>query len=185
MLVGNAGYTVGPDSLAAALMAEAGLSPPPGAPAGYGGFVPLEKLIMLRPDYLVTASLIETPDGQGALYLTHPALQRLYPPERRIVLPARYHSVRGPEPCRRVRLSDRRGVAARGARATRLRRPFARRSPTSASSPSVSAAGPGCRISGDLISRSQPVRTAGIASKPVARARPSPARISCRTRSRR
>jgi hypothetical protein len=37
----------------------------------------------------------------------------------------------------------------------------------SASSPSVSAAGPGCRISGDLISRSQPVRTAGIASKPA------------------
>ena len=36
----------------------------------------------------------------------------------------------------------------------------------SASSPSVSAAGPGCRISGDLISRSQPERTAGMASKP-------------------
>ena len=34
--------------------------------------------------------------------------------------------------------------------------------PASASSPSVSAAGPGCRISVDLISRSQPVRTAGI-----------------------
>ena len=36
----------------------------------------------------------------------------------------------------------------------------------SASSPSVSAAGPGCRMSGDLISRSQPFCTAGIASKP-------------------
>ena len=35
----------------AALLAEAGLTPPPGAPAGYGGYVPLEKLIMLRPDY--------------------------------------------------------------------------------------------------------------------------------------
>ena len=50
--------------------------------------MPLEKLIMLRPDYLVMASLIETPDGQGALYLTHPALRALYPPARRIVLPA-------------------------------------------------------------------------------------------------
>ena len=30
----------------------------------------------------------------------------------------------------------------------------------------MSAAGPGCRIRGDLISRSQPFRTAGIASKP-------------------
>ena len=96
MLVGNSGYTVGPDSLAAALMAEAGLLPPPGARAGYGSFVPLEKLITLHPDYLVMASMIERPDGQGAVYLTHPALQKLYPPERRIALPARYTLCAGP-----------------------------------------------------------------------------------------
>jgi iron complex transport system substrate-binding protein len=96
LLVGNAGYTVGPDSLAAALMAEAGLTPPPGGLTGYGGFVPLEKLIALRPDYLVTASLIERPDGQGAVYLSHPALQKLYPPARRILLPARYTLCAGP-----------------------------------------------------------------------------------------
>jgi len=90
LLVGNSGYTVGPDSLAGALLREAGLAPPPGAPAGYGGYVPLEKLIMLRPDFLVMTSLVETPDGQGALYLTHPALRALYPPEKRIVLPGRF-----------------------------------------------------------------------------------------------
>ena len=45
LLVGNGGYTVGPASLAAALMNEAGFTAPPGAPSGYGGFVPLEKLI--------------------------------------------------------------------------------------------------------------------------------------------
>jgi len=90
LLVAQGGYTVGPTSLAAALMAEAGLRPPAGAPSGYGGFVPLEQLITLRPDYLVMASAIETPDSQGALYLTHPALRALYPPERRIVLPTRY-----------------------------------------------------------------------------------------------
>jgi iron complex transport system substrate-binding protein len=90
MLVGNGGYTVGPESLAGALMREAGLSPPAGAPAGYGGYVPLEQLIMLRPDFLVMTSVVETPDGQGALYLTHPALRGLYPPEKRIVLPARF-----------------------------------------------------------------------------------------------
>ena len=45
---------------------------------------------MLRPDFLVMASIIETPDGQGALYLTHPALRALYPPEKRIVLPGRF-----------------------------------------------------------------------------------------------
>ncbi len=96
LLVGNAGYTVGPDSLAGALLREAGLAPPIGAPAGYGGYVPLEKLIVLRPDFLVLASMIETPDGQGALYLTHPALRALYPPEKRIVLPSRFTLCAGP-----------------------------------------------------------------------------------------
>jgi len=96
LLVAQGGYTVGPTSLAAALMKEAGLTPPAGAPAGYGGFVPLEKLVTLRPDYLVMASLIETPDSQGALYLTHPALHALYPPERRIILPTRYTLCGGP-----------------------------------------------------------------------------------------
>ena len=90
LLIGNNGYTVGPDSLAAALMAEAGLVPPPGAPRGYGGYVPLEKLIELKPDYLVMASLLQEPDSQGALYLTHPALRELYPDRKRITLPARY-----------------------------------------------------------------------------------------------
>ena len=96
LLIGNAGYTVGPDSLASALMAEAGLTPPRGAPTGYGGYVPLEKLLELRPDYLVMASLMEQPDGQGALYLTHPALRELYPPPRRIVLPSRFTLCAGP-----------------------------------------------------------------------------------------
>ena len=96
LLVSNGGYAVGPTSLASALMAEAGLRPPPGAPGGYGGYVPLEKLIELRPDYLVLPSVIEQPDGQGTLYLTHPALRALYPPARRIVLPARYTLCGGP-----------------------------------------------------------------------------------------
>jgi iron complex transport system substrate-binding protein len=96
LLIGNGGYTVGPASLAAALMKEAGLLPPPGAPAGYGGFVPLEKLIELRPDVLVMSNALELPDGQGAVYLTHPALQRLYPMNRRIILPSRYTLCGGP-----------------------------------------------------------------------------------------
>jgi iron complex transport system substrate-binding protein len=96
LLVGNGGYTVGPASLAAALMVETGLQPPRGAPTGYGGYVPLEKLIALRPDYLVMSSVVETPDGQGALYLAHPALRALYPPARRIILPSRYTLCGGP-----------------------------------------------------------------------------------------
>jgi iron complex transport system substrate-binding protein len=96
LLVGHSGYTEGPASLAAALMAEAGLQPPPGAPAGIGGFVPLERLIMMRPDLLVLSSAIEVPRDQGSVYLTHPALAALYPPQRRIILPARYTLCGGP-----------------------------------------------------------------------------------------
>ena len=36
------------------------------------------------------------PTDQGALYLTHPALQALYPPERRIALPERLSMCGGP-----------------------------------------------------------------------------------------
>jgi iron complex transport system substrate-binding protein len=96
MLIGNSGYTVGPDSLAGALLREADLVPPPGAPGGYGGYVPLETLVMLRPDFLVMANLIEAPDGQGTLYLTHPALRALYPRDKRIELPSRFTLCAGP-----------------------------------------------------------------------------------------
>jgi iron complex transport system substrate-binding protein len=96
LLVGNGGYTEGPASLAGALLREAGFKPPPGAPPGFGGVVPLEKLIALRPDYLVLSSVIEEANGQGALYLTHPALRALYPPSRRILLPERYPMCGGP-----------------------------------------------------------------------------------------
>jgi len=96
LLVENGGYTVGPTSLAATLMTEAGFALPKGAPPGYGGFVPLEKLVTLRPDYLVLSSTVEAPDGQGALYLAHPVLRTLYPPSRRIILPSRYMLCGGP-----------------------------------------------------------------------------------------
>ncbi|HZN31429.1 MAG TPA: ABC transporter substrate-binding protein, partial [Xanthobacteraceae bacterium] len=84
LLVGHAGYTEGPTSLAAALMGEAGLKPPPGAPAGIGGYLALESLVMMRPDLLVQHNILEAPSGQGSVYLTHPALRALYPPSRRI-----------------------------------------------------------------------------------------------------
>jgi iron complex transport system substrate-binding protein len=89
LLVNRGGYTAGAHSLAAALLAEAGLKPPPGTPPGYGGYVPLEKLLMLRPDVIV---LNDTPTegDQGSYNLSHPALEALYPPHRRIILPPRY-----------------------------------------------------------------------------------------------
>ena len=96
LLVGHDGYTEGRTSRAAGLIAEAGLRPPPGAPAGIGGFVPLETLVMMRPDLLVTHNVIELPRDQGSVYLTHPAVKDLYPPSRRIILPVRYTMCGGP-----------------------------------------------------------------------------------------
>ena len=89
LLVNRGGYTAGEKSLASALLAEAGLKPPPGAPPGYGGYVPLERLLVLRPDAIVLNNLPRESD-QGSYNLSHPALIALYPPQRRIVLPPRY-----------------------------------------------------------------------------------------------
>ena len=96
LVVERGGYTQGPASLAAALLAEAGFTPPAGAPAGYGGFIPLEKFLLLKPDLVVLKDPPSAAGDQGALYLTHPALQALYPPERRLALPTRLTMCGGP-----------------------------------------------------------------------------------------
>ena len=96
LLIGHGGYTEGAATLAAALIAEARLVPPAGAPRGMGGFVPLESLVMMRPDLLITSSVIEEPRDQGSVYLAHPAVKALYPPARRIILPSRYTLCGGP-----------------------------------------------------------------------------------------
>jgi iron complex transport system substrate-binding protein len=90
LLVNRGGYTAGARSLAAALLAEGGLKPPADAPPGYGGYVPLERLLMLRPDIIVLNSMPAGAKDQGSYNLSHPALDALYPPQRRIVLPPRY-----------------------------------------------------------------------------------------------
>jgi iron complex transport system substrate-binding protein len=96
LILDRDGYTQGTDSLVAALIAKAGLLPPAGAPEGYGGFVPLEKVLMLHPDVLVLRDPPQTATDQGALVLMHPALTALYPPRRRIALPTRYSICGGP-----------------------------------------------------------------------------------------
>ena len=96
LLVNRGGYTAGALSLAAALLAEAGLKPPPGAPAGYGGYVQLERLLMLHPDVIVLNNVPGDAMDQGSYNLSHPALAALYPPQRRILLPTRYTLCGGP-----------------------------------------------------------------------------------------
>jgi iron complex transport system substrate-binding protein len=89
-------FTAGTGTIAAALLAEAGLRPPEGAPENFGGFVPLEKLLMLKPDLVFLKDPPSAPTDQGALYFTHPALRALYPPERRIPLPEKFSMCGGP-----------------------------------------------------------------------------------------
>lgn len=96
LAIERSGYAAGPRSLTAALLAEAGLRPPAGSPFGYGGYIPLEDLLVLDPDLLVLEDPHVGPTDQGALYLTHPALQRLYPPQRRLGLPHRLQICGGP-----------------------------------------------------------------------------------------
>jgi iron complex transport system substrate-binding protein len=96
LVLERGGFTAGPDSLAATLLAAAGLRPPLGAPSGYGGFLSLEKLLVLRPDLVFLKDPPAQPSDQGALFFTHPALQALYPASRRIALPTRFTMCGGP-----------------------------------------------------------------------------------------
>lgn len=96
LVVERGGYTQGPSSLAALLLSEAGLRPPDGAPAGYGGFIALEKFLMLKPDLVFIKDPPTAPGDQGSLYFMHPAMQALYSKQRRIALPTRYTMCGGP-----------------------------------------------------------------------------------------
>ena len=95
LVLERGGFASGSQTIAAALMAEAGMHSPQGAPS-IGSFLPLEKLLMLKPDYVVLKDPPREPTDQGALYLTHPALRAAYPPEKRLALPARYSMCGGP-----------------------------------------------------------------------------------------
>lgn len=96
VVVERGGYTQGPASLAATLLSEAGLKPPPDAPAGYGGFIALEKFLMLQPDIVFLKDPPSAATDQGAMFLVHPAMRDLYPAQRRVTLPTRYTMCGGP-----------------------------------------------------------------------------------------
>jgi iron complex transport system substrate-binding protein len=96
LVVERGGYVEGPQSLVATLLKEAGLQTPANAPAGYGGYMPLEKLLVSQPDVLVLKDPPARAEDQGALFFTHPAVRALFPPSRRIALPTRYTLCGGP-----------------------------------------------------------------------------------------
>jgi iron complex transport system substrate-binding protein len=96
LLVQRSGYSEGPTSLVAAMLTIAGLRPPPNAPAGFGGYLSLEELLVDGPDVLVLHDPPRAAGDQGALFITHPALLARYGAGRRIDLPERYTQCGGP-----------------------------------------------------------------------------------------
>lgn len=61
-----------------------------------GGRIALEQIVMLKPDAILIARDDNVAEDQGRALLLHPALQSLFPPERRIVIPERLTICGGP-----------------------------------------------------------------------------------------
>jgi iron complex transport system substrate-binding protein len=84
------GWVPGRDSFVGAILAEAGLSSAAGELGiDFGGFVSMEEIVRLKPDFLVVSDAGERAEDDGRAFLLHPALERFYPRSRRIVIPER------------------------------------------------------------------------------------------------
>jgi iron complex transport system substrate-binding protein len=91
------GWSAGKDTLIGDILKLAGLvnvSDQPGMP--YGAFLSLETVISLRPDAIMLSASGEEAEDNGTAMLLHPALERHFPQERRIVLPDRLTVCGGP-----------------------------------------------------------------------------------------
>jgi iron complex transport system substrate-binding protein len=91
------GWVSGGDSLTSSLLATVGLSNA-ASQLGYksGGFASLEAIIDLKPDLLLLSDKGDFAEDQGTALLLHPALEQLYPPDKRIVIPEQLTVCGGP-----------------------------------------------------------------------------------------
>ena len=84
------GWVAGKDSFMGAILTEAGLVSAAGELGiDFGGFVSMEEIIRLKPDFLVVSDAGERAEDDGRAFLLHPALERFYPRSKRIVIPER------------------------------------------------------------------------------------------------
>ncbi len=60
------------------------------------GLIPMERVVARPPDYLIVARNVQQPSDQGESVLVHPALMRLFPAEKRLVIPDRLSICAGP-----------------------------------------------------------------------------------------
>ncbi|WP_426531308.1 ABC transporter substrate-binding protein [Bradyrhizobium sp. McL0615] len=84
------GWVAGSDSFVDSLLRETGLRSAAGDLGfAFGGFASLEAIVNLRPDFIVVSQAGDRAKDDGQAFLLHPALERFYPPEKRIVVPER------------------------------------------------------------------------------------------------
>lgn len=97
LAVSRRGWITGGATLTTSIMSELGLTNVAhklGKPLG--GFAPLEAIIHARPDVILLSDDDAFAEDQGRALLLHPALERMYPASRRIVLPERLTVCGGP-----------------------------------------------------------------------------------------
>ena len=91
------GWVSGDDDLMSSLLTATGLTNAAGNFGGrVGGFVTLEQIVANRPDLLLVSSDSEFAEDQGRAFLLHPAIEALYPPDKRLVLPEQLTVCGGP-----------------------------------------------------------------------------------------
>ncbi|WP_322515296.1 ABC transporter substrate-binding protein [Rhodopseudomonas palustris] len=91
------GWVSGRDSLITSLLSTAGLVNAADALGiSYGGFASLEAVLRLRPDYLLVSDSSDFAEDEGRAFVLHPALERLYPPSKRLTIPEKLTVCGGP-----------------------------------------------------------------------------------------
>lgn len=97
LAVSRRGWIAGRDSLATSLLAVAGLTNAADEIGlRWGGFATLETIVQLHPDLILVSDDDPHAEDQGRAFLMHPALERLYPPAKRIVIAERLTVCGGP-----------------------------------------------------------------------------------------
>jgi iron complex transport system substrate-binding protein len=82
------GWVSGGDSLTSSLLTTAGLSNAAGDLGfQFGGFASLEAIVNLKPDFLLVSEDGDFAQDEGRAFVLHPALERYYPANKRIVIP--------------------------------------------------------------------------------------------------
>ncbi len=99
------GWVSGRRTLMSDLLAMAGLDNAAGEIGlDAGGFVGLEDIVRLRPDAILISRDDDRAEDQGRAMLLHPAIQDLFPPDRRLVVPEKLTVCGGPMVAEAMRL---------------------------------------------------------------------------------